>query len=289
MAMEVLANIDAMVLAVREAALVERFDVGQIAAIHRRLMERENERIAGQIRSRQNWIGGNDHNPCGADFVPPPPEEVGRLLSDLCATINDDLLPPLVQAALVHAQFETIHPFDDGNGRTGRALVHVVLRRRNPALRYIPPISVVLAAGKPRYIAGLTSFRADGVEEWVEYFAATTARAAHSAKDYLFAAEALRAEWREQLAALAHAPRSDAAAWAVIDILPGTPMITASAAAKATQRSIARVYEAIEQLVEAGVLIAQSSSRRNKTWEARGLLDLIQRMESGQTLDMSGP
>src|SRR6185503_15469838 len=83
--------------------------VGEIIAIHQRLMERaENRSVAGKIRTRQNWIGGNDYNPCGADFVPPPPAHVSALLDDLCEAINDDRLPPIVQAALVHAQFETI-------------------------------------------------------------------------------------------------------------------------------------------------------------------------------------
>lgn len=101
-AMEVLANIDAMVLAVDQAALVQRFGVPEIIAIHRRLMQRaENKHIAGRVRMQQNWIGGNHHNPCGADFVPPPPEEIGRLLVDLCDAIDDSQLPPLLQAALV--------------------------------------------------------------------------------------------------------------------------------------------------------------------------------------------
>jgi hypothetical protein len=140
-ALEILDNIDAMQLAVHEAGTVDRFTIREIVAIHRRLMEHAvNRSIAGQIRTRQNWVGGNDYNPCGADFVPPPAGEVGRLLTDLCDAVNDELLPPIVQAALVHAQFETIHPFDDGNGRTGRALIHVILRRRGVANHYVPPI-----------------------------------------------------------------------------------------------------------------------------------------------------
>ena len=172
--LEILANIDAMELAVNEAAEADHFTVAEIMAIHHRLMQRtlNAERIAGKIRTSQNWIGGNDYNPCGADFVPPPPEEVSGLLDDLCHAINDDLLPPLVQAALVHAQFETIHPFADGNGRTGRALIHVVLRRRKVAPAYVPPISVVLATARDRYIEGLTGFRADRLPEWIEQFAA---------------------------------------------------------------------------------------------------------------------
>ena len=97
---------------------------------------------------------------------------MGALLDDLGAGVNDERLPPVVQAALVHAQFETIHPFADGNGRAGRALIHVILKRRRLAPAYVPPISVVLAAERDRYIAGLTRFRGERVSDWIEQFAA---------------------------------------------------------------------------------------------------------------------
>jgi Fic family protein len=282
-ALDLLANIDAMILAVDDAANAERFDVAEIVAIHRRLLERSLHRdIAGRIRARQNWIGGNDYNPCGADYVPPPPEEVDRLLADLCATINDETLSPLVQAALVHAQFETIHPFDDGTGRTGRALVHVVLRRRAIAPHFLPPISVVFAGARDRYIAGLVRFRGDGIDEWIAHFAATTVRAARLARTYIDAVRALQERWREQLRAAGNAPRSDAAAWSIIDLLPAHPMISAPVAAAVTGRAKGRVYEGIEQLVSAGVLLPLTSGRRNRWWEADGLLELIGRLEAGE-------
>ena len=282
-AVEVLGNIDAMTLAVEDAAEVRRFGTPEILAIHRKLLERApNHRIAGRLRTNQNWIGGNDYNPCGADFVPPPPEDVKRLLIDLSTAINDDTLSPLVQAALVHAQFETIHPFDDGNGRTGRALVHVVLRRRGLAPRFLPPVSVVFAGAKDRYIAGLTQFREDGVAEWLEHFAAATARAARLARAYVDAVRALQERWRDQLRGPKRAPRADAAAWAIIDLLPAHPMISAPVATAVTARAKSRVYEAIEQLVDAGVLVPLSEGRRNRWWEAAGLLDLIARLEAGQ-------
>jgi Fic family protein len=123
------------------------------------MLQSPHPHLAGRIRTVQNWIGGNDYNPCGADFVPPP-EHVGDLLDDLCAAVNDDVLPSLIQAALVHAQFETIHPFEDGNGRAGRALIHVVLKRRGVATHYVPPISALFANSRQRYIDGLTAFRA---------------------------------------------------------------------------------------------------------------------------------
>jgi Fic family protein len=282
-AAEVLANVDAMVLAVDEAATVDRFGEAEILAIHRQLLDRAPHRhIAGRFRSGQNWIGGNDYNPCGADFVPPPPEEIGRLTADLCETINDDRLSPLVQAALAHAQFETIHPFDDGNGRTGRALVHVVFRRRGIAPRFLPPISVVFAGAKERYISALTGFRGDGVAEWIEQFAAATARAARLAQAYVQAVRELQGRWRERLRASPRVPRTDAVAWAIVDLLPAHPMISAPVAAAVTDRAKSRVYEGIEQLVEAGVLLPLSEGRRNRWWEAAGLLDLMAQLEAGQ-------
>ncbi|MGH2790378.1 MAG: Fic family protein, partial [Actinomycetota bacterium] len=111
-ALEILANVDAMQFAIEETANAGRVTPYEIVAVHRELMERSHPRIAGRPRDKQNWIGGNDYNPCGADFVPPPPEMVDSLLGELCRFCERDDLPALVQASLVHAQFETIHPFD---------------------------------------------------------------------------------------------------------------------------------------------------------------------------------
>ncbi|HEY3934850.1 MAG TPA: Fic family protein [Gemmatimonadales bacterium] len=281
-ALEILDNIAAMETAISNAAATRRFGSKEIAAIHRRLMQHHpRPQIAGRVRTEQNWIGGNDHNPCGADFVPPPPEKLPALLRDLCDAVNGDLLPPLVQAALVHAQFETIHPFDDGNGRTGRALIHVILRRRGVAPAYVPPISVVLAARRDRYIDGLNSFRGDGVVEWIEHFAAAAARSAHLATRYVAAVEALMERWRKKLRK-AGAPRADAAAWAIIDVLPAHPVITASVAISASGRSKGPVYDAMAQLEEAGVLIPLSQSPGSQSWEAAGLLDLVEGLEEGR-------
>ncbi len=134
-----------------------------------------------------------------------------------------------------HAQFETIHPFLDGNGRTGRALIHVVLRRRGLAVAYVPPVSVVLAAHKPRYIDGLTRFRADDVDGWLTAFAAACARAARLATTYLEAVENLQERWRMQLRDAVH-PRGDAAAWHVVDVLPAHPVLTLPVAVTAVKR-----------------------------------------------------
>lgn len=279
---EVLANIDAMELAVDETAVQPRVTVRSLVRIHEALMRSaRNPSIAGRVRDVQNWIGGNDYNPCGADFVPPPPEHVARLLADLCEFCNRDHLPPLIQAAVAHAQFETIHPFADGNGRTGRALVHVLLRRRGLAPSYVPPISVVLATNRARYIDGLTQFRQGDLDEWIERFAVAAAQAANLAQRHLDRVRELQDEWRSRLREHGDL-RADAAAWAVIDELPGHPVITVPVATAVTGRSKSSTAVAVDQLAAAGILLPLSESKRNRAWEASGLLDLLAELEAGR-------
>ncbi len=280
-AAEVLANVDAMQFAIEHASATHEIVLDDLLAIHRVLLERApNRAIAGRLRNRQNWIGGNDYNPCGADFVPPPPGEVVRLTADLCNFCNKDELPPLVQSAIAHAQFETIHPFEDGNGRTGRALVQVLLRRRGLAPSFVPPISVVLARDRDRYIRGLTSFREDRIAEWLGIFAAAAARAATLAARYVDLVAELQGRWRQQLRETT-SPREDAAAWLIIDVLPAYPVFTVPVAVAATKRTKPAVNNAVRELVNAGVLTPVSQSQRNRSWEAVGLLDLIVQLEAG--------
>jgi Fic family protein len=282
-AREILANIDAMELAIDEASSASRVTVSDVVEIHRALLAgAPNSHLAGMVRSTQNWIGGNDYNPCGASFVPPPPEHVQPLLDDLCEAVNEDDLPPIVQAALIHAQFETIHPFADGNGRTGRALIHVILRRRGLAPAYVPPISVVLAADKSRYINGLTRFRDDDVDGWLVDFAAAAAQGAQLAESYLGAVERLQEHWRQQVRDAMN-PRSDAAVWRLIDVLPAHPVVTLPVAVAAIARTKAVVNQALDQLERAGVLARMSGGERNRSWEATGLLDLLAGLENGMS------
>ena len=281
-AAEIIANIDAMEWAVEQAATAERVTPGALQDIHRILLARDAGRQQpGELRGEQNWIGGNDYNPCGADFVPPPPEEVTPLTEDLCSFCNDDALPPLLQAAIAHAQFETIHPFGDGNGRTGRALVQVVLRRRGLAPAFVPPISVVLARRRDRYIEGLTLFREDRLAEWVTIFATATTEAARLADDYRGRVADAQEAWREQLRAHSD-PRADAAAWAIIDALPAHPVVSVAVGVAATGRTRPAVNNGIAELEGAGVLTPLGTSRRNRSWEADGLLDLIAGLEAGE-------
>src|SRR6266545_3796712 len=166
--------------------------VSGLLEVHRRLLART--RLAehgGKIREQQNWIGGNAFNPCSAVFVPPPHEEVVRLLQDLCGFCNGDSLPAVAQAAIAHAQFETIHPFIDGNGRTGRVLLHVILKRRGLAPRVLAPVSLVLATWSSGYLEALMETRYHGdpdspeavkrTDGWVAFFSTVCTRAVSDA------------------------------------------------------------------------------------------------------------
>ena len=159
-AREILGNIDAMTWAVEAIRPGSSITADTLLEAHRRLLTATRmEAHAGHLRDVQNWIGGSNYNPCSASFVPPPPELLDELLDDLIRFCNDDSLPTLAQAAVAHSQFETIHPFADGNGRTGRALIHMILRRRGLGLRILPPVSLILATWAQDYIDGLTQTR----------------------------------------------------------------------------------------------------------------------------------
>ena len=281
----ILANVDAMQFAVETATEHPTIEPRHLKEIHRVLLARSVPDRAGRFREGQGWIGGNDYNPCDAAYVPPPEDRIEALIHDLCAFSNQDRLSPLVQAAIAHAQFETIHPFDDGNGRTGRALVQVLFRRRGLAPAFVPPVSVVLAAEKQRYIDGLIAFREDDLGRWLETFASAAARSADLAQSYLRDVADLQDRWRARVRESVKM-RADAAALRLIEILPGYPVITVAVAVAALEaigqtRSRAAVQVAVSQLEGAGVLHPVSSSKRNRAWEADGLLELITRLEAG--------
>jgi Fic family protein len=274
-AAEVLANIDAMQFAMRSVGPGEEIALASLLEVHRRLLNGTwLEEHGGRVRSEQNWIGGSAHNPCSAAFVPPPPELVGWLLDDLCAFCNEDSLPAVAQAAIAHAQFETIHPFVDGNGRTGRALIHLILRRRGLATRVLVPVSLVLATWAQDYIAGLSVTRYRGpassraareaINLWVARFAAACTRAVADAAAFETRIACIEENWREQLGSIRRGSATDL----LLRALPGAPLITAGGAAALIHRSYAAVNEALARLLDAGVIDQVGAGRRNRAFEA---------------------
>ena len=274
-AAEVLNNIDAMVFAVESVSAGDPITVGLLLDVHRRLLAgTQLEQYGGVARDQQNWIRGSVYNPCSAVFVPPPPEFVNELLEDLCAFCCTDDLPAVAQAAIAHAQFETIHPFVDGNGRTGRALIHLVLRRRGLAHRTLPPVSLVLATWAQSYIDGLTQFRyigsstspaaIDGLNTWIGRFASACTRSVADANTYERRAAELEVEWRERLGSV----RANSGTDVLLRILPGAPILTADSAATLLGRTYKPAAAAIQRLVDAGILRQVNVGRRNKAFEA---------------------
>jgi Fic family protein len=286
-AVEVLANVAAMEAAVELGSATDTITLDDLLGIHRILMERSaTPGIGGAVRTVQNWIGGSSYNPCSAAFVPPPPDTLHALLDDLLAYVNGDDHPALVQAAIAHAQFETIHPFADGNGRTGRTLIHVIFRRRGLAPRFVPPISLVLATWASEYIAGLTAYRHVGAPDnpdrstgagiWLRTFATAAHRSCANAESYAGKIEALDARWREQLGRV----RANSAVELLLDLLPGVPVITVDSAARLIGRSEMRTGEAINRLEAVGVLRQRNvGKQRYRVFEAADVVDLFTGLE----------
>jgi Fic family protein len=287
MAVEVLGNIAAMESAVALAVTAEPLRLDDLLAIHSTLMARSpRPQLGGQIRVEQNWIGGSSYNPCSAAFVPPPPDHLDDLLDDLVAYVNGDDHSPLVQAALAHAQFETIHPFADGNGRTGRALIHVVLRRRGLAPAYVPPISLVLATRSGSYVGGLTSFRhlaaPDSAErsaaavEWLRVFATATHRACLDAEHYAEQIDAMTTRWRDDLGRV----RAGSGIELLLGVLPGAPVLSVESAASLIGRSKPRTTDAVNALAAAGILRQRNIGKlRYRVFEAADVVDLFTALE----------
>ncbi|MCH7667940.1 MAG: Fic family protein [Acidobacteria bacterium] len=286
-AVEVLGNIAAMESAIKLGVQVERISLADLQDIHQVLMERSRTPdLGGVIREQQNWIGGSSYNPCSAVFVPPPPDHVEECLEDLIDYTNGDEHSPLVQAAIAHAQFETIHPFADGNGRAGRALIHVIFRRRGLSPVFVPPISLVLATWTGDYISGLTAFRhlgpADSPERsvaahtWLRTFAGATLRACSDAQIYATRIDELVHQWRSNLGTV----RNGSALDLLIEVLPGVPLLTVDSASGLIHRTPVAAGAAINRLVEAKILTQRNvGKQRYRIFEAPAVLDLFTSFE----------
>lgn len=273
----VLGNVRAMERAVEIGSTQRPLRLDDLVEIHHTLLEgTSEERFAGVVRTDQNWIGGRGLSPADASFVPPPEDHVPGLLDDLVGLLNRDDLPAVSQAAIAHAQFETIHPFGDGNGRAGRCLIHVVLRRRGLTPHLVPPISVVLSTNAPRYIAGLTDFRQGHLDDWIGVFADAVTAAAEATGRLSTKIDALL----ESLAERAGSPRADSVARKIILGLPAQPVVSAETTASRYDVTATATRAALNRLQETGVLIpTRVGRRRNREWMSDELFQLLDTFE----------
>ena len=282
----VMANISLMRDAVASVSRMPRITVDALCDINRLLLQGSAvaER-AGRLRTEQNWIGGNNVNPIGAAYVPPRPEHVPSLMDDLVSFCNLSPLPALAKAALAHAQLETIHPFVDGNGRTGRALIHIVLRRGGLSVRVTPPISLVLATDKARYINNLAAFRtevdaggcdaaAEAANDWIEYFANACILACERAEGFERRLASIQDAWRQR-----RAFRKGSSASLLIGKLLGNPVVSVASAARLTGRSQEAARLAIHSLEGAGILVQNAKNRKSGIYVAREVVDAFTEYE----------
>lgn len=268
-----------------DSAQVNVADVEQLQSVL--LIE---ERHHG-LREVQNWIGGSSWHPLEAAFVSPPPDHVPGLMDDLMAYVNGSAHAPLVQAALVHAQFETIHPFTDGNGRVGRALIHCVLARRRLTPTAMLPVSLVLATLRETYIDGLTAYRyvgaadepkaVEGVGNWLGIYLDATLVAVEQAARLSAEVDVLRADWADRVARLRRgrgkriAPRTDSATAHILALLTEVPVMTTRTVERVLGVSFPPARAALEELADANILTRKAVERGMTGYVARQVLDLV--------------
>nr|MDK8533026.1 Fic family protein [Gleimia europaea] len=243
------------------------------------------------IRQAQNWIGRSFYHPIGADYVPPDPSLVSDLVRDLAEYIDGAKHGAVVQAALVHAQFETIHPFADGNGRVGRALIHTVLARRGLTPKRVLPVSLVLATLSHEYVRALTEYRYVGDvnsseahrarEQWIKFFARSVSTAVQQALELNEELSRLRLEWTEKIEEYRSQQgktkklRADSATMRILNRLPGTPILTIKTTQDIHGLKPTPARSALEDLRQADVLVRQSINAASKAYVAQDVLDLI--------------
>jgi len=249
-----------------QAALDLADDIGDasVIAMQKALLFDSAPHATGAYRSEQVWIGTSALSPHGASFVPPHHDRVPAAMNDLFRFIDRLDVPVLFQASIAHAQFETIHPFVDGNGRTGRALVQAMLRRGGLTRQVTVPVSGGLLADVDRYFAALTSYRAGRAEDIVRIFAEASILAVDNGRRLADDITAISSAWQEQLAGL----RIDAGARRLAELALEQPVLNAEVASERLRVSRPVLYNAFDTLVERGVFQTANSQRRNRLWVA---------------------
>ncbi|WP_353953200.1 Fic family protein [Knoellia sp. S7-12] len=268
------ANVEAMNRAVE---LTGPLTPTHILAVHEALMNGQDRADPGQFRDQQVWIGGTDYSPHRADFVPPLASRINRSIKDLCAFSERTDLPLLAQAAIAHAQFETIHPFNDGNGRGGRALVHVMLRHGGATTRTTVPVSAGLLSDTDAYYDALTSYRDGDPNPIIKEFNRAAFAAVRNGQQLATELGALQDGWATNLRA-----RKDAVSWRVMPFLLRQPSLTSKLLQDTFGVTQPAADNALRQLQEAGALskpktVHGEGRRRNVIWQATEVLEALDR------------
>lgn len=259
----VVANTAAMQAAV---ALSDTVDADAIRAMHRALMVNDARHTPGEFRTEPVWIGDGS-TPIGATFVGPRHELVPGAIGDLIAFAQRADVPALPQIAVSHAQFETIHPFTDGNGRAGRALVQAMLRNKGLTRQVTVPVSAGLLADTEAYFAALTSYREGDAAPIVERFSQATVLAIANGRQLVTELRDIRQTWNERITA-----RSDSAVWKVADLLTRRPVVNAVLLAQELGIESTNAHRYLNPLTDAGILVEATNGPRNRVWRSPEVL-----------------
>jgi Fic family protein len=268
------ANVEAMN---RALELTGPLTLGHILAVHEALMHGQSGADPGQFRDQQVWIGGTDYSPHRADFVPPLDSRINGLIGDLCTFSERTDLPLVAQAAIAHAQFETIHPFNDGNGRAGRALVHVMLRNGGATTRTTVPVSAGLLSDTDAYYGALTAYRNGDTNSIIEEFSRAAFAAVDNGQQLAADLMTLHDGWANNLRA-----RRDAVAWRVLPFLLRQPSVTSKLVQDTFKVTQPAADNALRQLQGTGALskpktVHGEGQRRNVVWQATEVLEALDR------------
>jgi len=269
-AVAVIGNVRAM-----EAALQLSHDItaDAILQMHAALLRHQPglEHEAGRYRQEQVWIGAGDAGPRTAEFVAPHHDRIPGAVADLVSFVRRQDIPVLVQVAVSHAQFETIHPFVDGNGRTGRALAQSVLRNKGLVRSTAVPISAGLLVDTQRYFTALGSFRDGDAGPIIRRFAAASRIAAVTGSQLVDDLAAQLDDSRARMKGM----RSDAAAWRILPALVGQPAVNTTYLMRALGVGEMAALRALDALVEREVLIESTGRERNRVWQHRGIFEVL--------------
>jgi len=266
-ATEIVGNVAAMTAAID---LADRLDTDAVLAMHHALLAGVDPAIAGRWRDQQVWVGGTSYGPHLATYVAPHHEHVPALMQDLVEYAGRTDLPPLGLAAIAHAQFESIHPFPDGNGRTGRALIHAILRARGLTRQVTVPVSAGLLTDTDGYFATLTAYRDGDPLPIIGALAAASERALVNGRLLVEDLRSARRRWEDDIIA-----RRGSAAWRLVDLILRQPVIDAAIVSRELPIGANNAMRAIVPLVEAGVLQEFTGYQRHRIWQATEVLTAL--------------
>lgn len=264
-AQQIVGNVRAMTAALN---LSKGVDVAGILSMHDALMSPAT--FAGEFRTEQVWIGGTAYSPHGAAFTPPHQQHLAATLDDLVEFSRRTDVPALTHAAIAHAQFETIHPFVDGNGRTGRALIHALLRHRDLTRSVTVPVSAGLLVDTDGYFSALTAYRDGNPAPIVNALADASALSVANGRRLVTDLREARSAWAEKLTA-----RSDSTAWPLLDVVLRHPVLGTELVRDQLHVTQPNARRAIDRLVEAGALTEVGGRRRSILWQAPQVLTAL--------------